>query len=162
MRPVLVLGIGNTLLSDEGVGVRVVEALATRCLPDSVELIDGGTAGADLVDLMADRETLLVIDAVDFDAPPGSVACCSPDELLPAEGEAISLHQLGLLESLRMAEILGCAPRRTRIIAIQPAVIAPGLELSAVVAEAVPPAIAEIERELHDEKGLVPCDDSCN
>ena len=61
--PILILGIGNILLRDEGVGVRVVEALRGRALPDTVELVDGGTGGADLLEVVADRRVVIVVDA---------------------------------------------------------------------------------------------------
>ena len=70
MPPVLVLGIGNILLRDEGVGVRVIEALGSHKLPAGVERADGGTAGADLVDLLADRRKVIVVDAIEGAWPP--------------------------------------------------------------------------------------------
>ncbi len=71
--PVLVLGIGNILLRDEGVGVRVIEKLQLMDLPDGVEVVDGGTAGADLLDVIAEREKVIVIDATDVNAEPGGI-----------------------------------------------------------------------------------------
>lgn len=147
--PTLILGIGNILLRDEGVGVRVVEALADVELPEGVEVLDGGTAGADLVDAIADRERLIVIDALDADAEPGAIARLGADDLVPQEGESISLHQVGLVETLHMARQLGCAPRETIVLGIQPGEIAPGLELTPEVAAAVPRVVERILDELH-------------
>ena len=69
---ILVLGLGNILLSDEGVGVRIVETLdASHELPDAVEVLDGGTSGMDLLDMVAERDCLIVADAVNVDGPAG-------------------------------------------------------------------------------------------
>jgi hydrogenase maturation protease len=136
--PVLVLGIGNILLRDEGVGVRVVEALRDRALPEGVELLDGGTAGADLIDALADRRKVVVIDAMDLGAEPGAVARLGGDGLAPDPGAPLSLHQVGLVEALWMARQLGCAPAEVVVLGVQPADLSPGLELTEAVARAVP------------------------
>lgn len=140
-KPVLIMGIGNILLRDEGVGVRAVEAMQTLELPDDVELIDAGTGGADLVDIMAHRRKVIVVDAIEGRASPGTIFRLSGEELLPEPGAAISLHQLGLVESLFMAEQLGCAPREVVVFGVQPGQIRAGLELTPEVASALPKVI---------------------
>lgn len=148
MQPILVIGIGNILLQDEGVGVRVIEAMQEMDLPDDVELVDGGTSGADLVDMIADRGKLIVVDAIEAGAQPGTVFRLSAEDLLPQDGQAISLHQLGLVESLTMAEQLGCAPQEVAIIGVQPGKVSPGLELTAEMAGVVPKIIQTVLAEL--------------
>ena len=144
MQPTLILGIGNILLRDEGVGVRIIEAMGKLDLPEGVEILDGGTAGADLVDVIADRRKLIVVDAVAAEAAPGTVFRLRPEDLLP-QGEAlISLHQLGLVQSLAMAKQLGCQPREVVIFGVQPGEITPGLELTVRVAAAVPKVIEAV------------------
>ena len=147
MKPVLIMGIGNILLRDEGVGVRVIEAMQGMDLPDDVELVDAGTAGADLVDIVADRRKVIVVDGIQGQAEPGTVFRMRTEDLLPQEGEAISLHQLGLAESLAMARQLGCAPEDTVVFGIQPGEISPGLELTAEVARVVPKVIEAVMAE---------------
>ena len=148
VKPVLIMGIGNILLRDEGVGVRVVEAMQNLDLPDHVELVDAGTAGADLVDIMADRRKVIVVDAIESQAAPGTIFRLSGEELLPEPGASISLHQLGLVESLFMAEQLGCAPGEVVVFGIQPAEIRAGLELSPAVANAIPKVIEGVLAEI--------------
>ena len=126
---VLILGIGNLLLSDEGVGVHAVRCLSERELPPGVEVLDGGTSGADLVDHLEGRTKVVVIDAASGDGPPGTVYRCEARELIEQEG-ALSLHEFGLADSLHMAERLGCAPQRVIVLGVQPANMEPGLELS--------------------------------
>jgi hydrogenase maturation protease len=148
MAPTLILGIGNILLGDEGVGVRAVEALARRELPAGVEAVDGGTGGADLVEVIADRTRLIVIDAVAAGAEPGTVFRFTPGDLTSGTRPALSLHEFGLLETLAMAERLGCAPGEVVIFGVQPKTVAPGLELSPEVAAAVPAVIDQVLAEL--------------
>ena len=134
---VLILGIGNLLLSDEGVGVHAVRCLAGRQLPPGVAVLDGGTSGADLVDHLEGRDRVVVIDAASGDGPPGTVYRCEAQDLIE-KGRAMSLHEFGLADSLHMAEQLGCAPRRVVVLGVQPATLAPGLELSPNVAAVLP------------------------
>ncbi len=147
-RPLLVMGIGNILLRDEGVGVRVIEAMQRLDLPDNVELVDAGTAGADLVDIIAHRRKVIVIDALDAQAAPGTVYRLRSDELMPEPGAAVSLHQLGLVESLTMAEQLGCAPAEVIVFGVQPEQIRAGLELSPRVADAVSKVVDAVQVEI--------------
>lgn len=148
MRPVLILGIGNILLRDEGVGVRVVEALQQMQLADCVEVVDGGTAGADLVDVLADRDKVVVIDAIESQSPPGTVFRLRSEELMPSPGSTLSLHQLGLVESLMMAQQLGCAPRQVVVFGIQPDQVIPGLDLTPEVANAIPRVVDAVLEEI--------------
>lgn len=134
---VLILGIGNLLLSDEGVGVHAVRRLAQRELPPGVEVLDGGTSGADLVDHLDGRNKVVVIDAASGDGPPGTVYRCEARELIEQEG-SLSLHEFGLADSLHMAERLGCAPQRVIVLGVQPATMEPGLDLSPEVAAVLP------------------------
>ena len=134
---VLILGIGNLLLSDEGVGVHAVRCLSERELPPGVEVLDGGTSGADLVDHLEGRTKVVVIDAASGDGPPGTVYRCEARELIEQEG-ALSLHEFGLADSLHMAERLGCAPKRVIVLGVQPATLEPGLELSPEVSAVLP------------------------
>ena len=148
LKPVLVLGIGNILLRDEGIGVRVVEALSGVALGDEVEVLDGGTSGADLVDVLADRRRVIVIDAADIDGPPGTVARLDGDDLLARAGQAMSLHEIGLAESLLMARQLGCPPREVIVFGVRTADTGVGLELSPLMADLVPRLVQLVIREL--------------
>ncbi len=148
MQPTLIMGIGNILLRDEGLGVRVVEAMQQFDLPDGVELVDAGTAGADLVEVIADRGKVIVIDAIEAGAEPGTIVRLAAEDLMPDDGASISLHQLGLVESLRMAQQLGCAPGEVVVFGVQPGEIRAGLELSPAVAAVVPAVVEAVLAEL--------------
>ena len=146
--PILVLGIGNILLRDEGVGVRVIEQMQELRLPDDVELVDGGTAGADLLDVLAERQKVIVIDAVQAEAEPGTVLRFTADDLVRPDGVGISLHEMGLAEALTMTKQLGCAPEEVLIFGIKPKDITCGLELSAEIAPSVPEVIRLVLEEI--------------
>jgi len=149
--PTLILGVGNILLGDEGVGVRVVETLHDKDLPEGVEVLDGGTASLDLLNSLADREKVIVIDAVQGGCEPGSIYRFTPDDVETPYEHATSLHQVGLLETLAIARQLGCTPREVIILGVEPASLEYGLGLSAQVAAAVPRAIDMVLAELADE-----------
>ncbi len=137
----LILGIGNILLRDEGVGVRVIEAMSTMDTPADVDLLDGGTSGAGLIDEVADREKVIVIDAIDTDLQPGAVLRLTLDDLIQRTDSALSLHEFGVLETFQAARLLGRAPREVVIFGVQPKDVSTGLELSEEVAGAVPKVI---------------------
>lgn len=134
---VLILGIGNLLLSDEGVGVHAVRCLSLQELPPGVEILDGGTSGADLIDHLEGRAKVIVIDAASGEGPPGTIFRCEARDLIE-QNESLSLHEFGLADSLHMAEALGCAPQRVIVLGVKPATMEPGLELSPAVAAVLP------------------------
>lgn len=146
--PILVLGIGNILLRDEGIGVRVVEQLREYLLPDTIELVDGGTAGADLLDVISDRRKVIVIDAMDADVEPGSVLRLTPDDLAAGQSAAVSLHEIGLLQTFAMARHLGSAPGEVVIIGIQPKEIIASDQLSPELTACVPTIAKQVIEEL--------------
>ena len=137
-RPILILGIGNILLRDEGVGVRVIETLQQQKTPDTIDLVDGGTSGADLIDVLADRRKVIIVDAVDAGKAPGTVIRFEEDDLENIPNSALSLHELGIAETLKMTSKLNCKPKEVVFFGIQPKDISPGLELSDEMGEIVP------------------------
>lgn len=139
--PTLVLGLGNILLRDEGVGVRVVEAMEGLELPPDVELVDGGTAGLDLLEVLAHRRKVIVVDAVEGTSAPGTVLRLSPEDLVPQAAPAVSLHEMGFLETLTVARQLGIAPAEVVVLGIKPKEVSCGLDLSPEIARLVPRVI---------------------
>jgi len=146
--PVLVLGIGNILLRDEGIGVHVVEALREYLLPESIELVDGGTTGADLLDVISDRRKVVVIDAMNADLEPGSLLRLSLDDLVAGQSAAVSLHEIGLVETFTMARHLRSAPDEVVVIGVKPKEIRPSTQLSPELAAIVPVIVKQVIAEL--------------
>jgi len=146
---VLVLGLGNILLSDEGVGVRIVEALdALHELPDDVELLDGGTSGMELLDMVAERDCLIVADAVNASRPAGSVIRLEDDGIRALFETRFSPHQLGLSDLLAALRLVDKAPRRVVVIGVVPENLSLGMNLSAAAADGRDAAVAMIVDEL--------------
>ena len=128
---IAVLGIGNILLSDEGIGVRVVEAIKDRYeLPESVEIIDGGTMGLDLLPFIEGKDKVLIIDAVNIEKPPGTMVTIEGDEIPKFLSMKMSVHQIGLPDMLSAAKLMGIMPEEIYLIGIQPKNLGTGLLLS--------------------------------
>ncbi len=145
----LVLGLGNILLSDEGVGVRAVEALIEQVqLPPDVEVLDGGTSGMDLLDQIAGRAHLIVVDAVRTGRPPGSIVRLAGDEVPSFFTSKLSPHQLGLSDVLAVLRLMDAAPKRITVIGVEPVCLDLALELSPAVAARLPEVVALIQAEL--------------
>jgi hydrogenase maturation protease len=142
VKHVLILGLGNPLLGDEGIGVRVVEELRGLALPDGVDVVEGGTGGLRLISLMEGYPRVIIVDAADMGQPPGQVIRFTPVEAQFKTVESpLSLHQIGLGEVLDLAEALEMAPAELIIIGIQPGRIEEGAELSVEVEAAIPQVI---------------------
>jgi len=152
--PVLILGLGNILLRDEGVGVRVVEAMRDVALPAGVELFDGATAGLDLLDVIADRDLVIIVDAVDGPVEPGSVVRLVPEDLAPAASPGLSLHEMGVFETLAVAGQLGAAPKDVVILGVSPENVTCGLDLSPRIAGLVPRIVERVLHELEVKLGV--------
>ncbi|WP_310608567.1 HyaD/HybD family hydrogenase maturation endopeptidase [Buttiauxella brennerae] len=149
---ILVLGIGNLLLGDEAIGVRIVEALEQRyLLPPHVEVLDGGTSGMDLMDLMANRDHLIVADAVLTGDEPGSVVVLRDDEIPAMFTRKVSPHQLGLADVLMALRLTDEFPARLTLVGVVPQTLEPGIALSPVVRQAIEPALQQIMAALHTE-----------
>lgn len=148
-KKVVILGVGNLLLHDEGVGIHVIQELIARyTFGKQVQLIDGGTLGIDLLPFIQEADHLIIIDAVDAGSRPGSIFRFTPCGLAPDTLPKLSLHQASLFEVLRLAEVLGYCPE-TVVIGIQPQEIAPwGLELTPVVQQKIPEIIKLVLDEL--------------
>ncbi len=143
---IAVVGVGNLLLKDEGVGIHVVHALQELSLPDGVVVIDGGTF-PDVLDYLEPADKLVIIDAAEAGGTPGAVYRFRPDDITLETGEAISLHELGLVSSLKIMNLLGKTPPEVIIIGIQPKEIAWGMELSPELKEKVPEIVRVVLKE---------------
>lgn len=135
---ILVLGVGNILLGDEGAGVRTVELLQDRYrFSSDVEFIDGGTAGLELLGFLDDKKHLIIIDAIIGEEPPGTVQKLILDDPPAFFQNRISPHQLGLSEMLSCAAMTDSLPDHISLYGIIPESLETGLLLSTTVAAAV-------------------------
>jgi len=146
MDKILIVGIGNILCRDEGVGVHVIQEMEDMELPGHIELLDIGTSSPDLSSHLEGVSKIIVIDALKSGGPPGTIYRCTPKDLLANEEEPISLREIGLMETLDMARKMGREIDAV-IIGVEPKVLDWGVELSAEVKKQVPAIIEAVFKE---------------
>ncbi|MFQ5862798.1 MAG: HyaD/HybD family hydrogenase maturation endopeptidase [Candidatus Brocadiales bacterium] len=131
-KKVLILGVGNILLRDEGVGVRVVEKIKNEHpLPDNVEVVDGGTLGLRLIPYLEGREAIFIVDAIDRGGKPGELFRIEANDIDDIyNARKLSAHQIGLREVLALSRLQNFLPKRVCLFGIQPQTVGIGLELS--------------------------------
>jgi hydrogenase maturation protease len=145
---IVILGIGNLLLSDEGVGVHVANELMKVTLPPNVSVVEGGTDGFRLLNVITEADRLIVIDAVKGDAAPGSIYRFDVDDVRCCpSGFKTSVHQVGILEVIDLSSLIGKTPHTT-VIGIEPKTLEMSMELSPEVREKIPRIIELVLDEL--------------
>lgn len=145
----LVLGLGNILLHDEGIGVRVIERLRTRyTFPDNVIVLDGGTLGLDLLAYIEETSHIVIVDAVNAGKEPGTLVRLVNDEIPAFLGPKVSPHQVGLQDLLALARLRGHFPEEVILWGVQTAHLEPGLDLSPKVAAQIEPLCLRVIEEL--------------
>ena len=138
-KEITILGIGNTILSDEGFGVKVVEYLKKNYdFPENVALIDGGTLGVELQHFIIGTKKLLIIDSIDGGAPAGKIFHLRGDEILKHFTQKISAHEIGIQDILTMLEITGKKIPVVELIGAQPYSLDAGTELTEPMKKLVP------------------------
>jgi len=149
MAEILILGLGNVLQSDDGIGVRVVKRMQERYwFSDNVRILDGGTRGMALAPSLKGVARLLVVDAVESDREPGVLTRCVGEEVLGFLAHKVLPHQDGLTDLLRAARLLGVFPEEVVLLGVEPAVLDTGMELSPSVAVRVDELVGMVLREL--------------
>jgi hydrogenase maturation protease len=151
----VVIGLGNPLMGDDGLGLVALERIrAEYALPAEVELVDGGTWGMNLLPVIEDAARVILIDAIDVAAAPGTPLRLERERLPRYLATKISPHQVDLRDVLALAELRGTLPADTVAVGLQPARIALGNELSEVVLCCVDELVLLVVRELA-ERGHV-------
>lgn len=131
---IAVLGIGNILMEDEGAGVHVVNRLGKDFeFSPSIQLIDGGTTGSDLLPYLEDNDRVIIVDAVNFEEEPGFIGSIENDDILTRLTTKMSLHHLGITDVLSSLKLLGTGPNEIFMVGIQPASMNISLEMSDTV-----------------------------
>jgi len=152
---ILVIGIGNVLLRDDGVGVRVVDALGRLAerdpglLPPGTRLLDGGTLGLGLLAHFEGARAVLIVDAVDRGQAPGTVSVLRGAAVAEAGSRTGGMNPGGLAGLLATASLLGVLPAAVTVLGIEVAEIGVGLALSREIDAVLPAALDAARRELH-------------
>jgi len=146
---ILVIGLGNVVLSDDGVGVHAVRRLRERTPPaGGVTLVEGGTAGLLLLPHLADAERAILIDAIDTGAPAGTLVRLEGQDWPTAFATRVTVHDVGLRDLLGAAQLTGALPQQLVLHGVQPASTSIGVELSAPVAGALEQLISAVQADL--------------
>ena len=152
---IVVLGMGNLLLKDEGIGVHVAQRLMERELPPDVEVMDGGTAGFALLDEIKYRKMVIVIDAVMAGEPPATIYRFGTEDIEVKPKTVISLHEVDFANILSFSDMLGERPEDVTVVGIEPKSLEAGLELSPEIEQKIPKIIELVMDEIEKEKGRV-------
>jgi hydrogenase maturation protease len=159
-----VVGVGNVLMADDGIGVQAIWALDRQSLPDGIELVDGGTTFPTLAGQLVGFQKLIIVDAVHGGAPPGTIFKFRLEDILDNEGRnkapprsfgQLSLHEVGVIEALVLERLASNAsPSRAEtawrsviFVGIEPAVVEPSMELSPILRQRLPALVQTILKE---------------
>lgn len=145
---IVVIGVGNLLQKDEGIGIHTVKALQEMQLPDNVTIIDGGTS-PDILACTRTGDKLIIVDAARAGGRPGDIYRFQPDNLVAESGEMLSVHELGVPQNLRLMSLSGNEPSEVVIIGIEPKEIDWGTELSPELEMKIPEIVSVVLREIN-------------
>lgn len=154
----VIIGVGNYLQADEGVGIHAINALSKEKLDARVKLVDGGTAGIDLLFWLEDAGFAIIIDCIDAKAVPGTIFRLTDEEMIFSlkedyKGKGFSLHDTDLKDVLLTAKLLNMLPP-TIIFGIQPRKITVSQHLSVSVKKALPKLIQVVKKEISLKLGM--------
>ena len=158
LKPTIVIGLGNPIMADEGIGVVLVEELgklaAAGKLPsDTVEYLDGGCGGMYLLHSIAERQKVILIDCCLMGTKPGSIKRFTPDDVNSVKQMAhLSLHEVDILKVIELAKPIGQCPDDIVIFGIEPVKIQPQMHLNDAITAKIPDYLAAIEKEILSTK----------
>jgi hydrogenase maturation protease len=148
MAELLVFGLGNLLLGDDGLGPAVVNELVRRFVaPEGVALVDGGTLGLSLLGELSEARAAILVDAVSAPVAPGTLVRLDGDDVAPAVAERLSPHQVGVADLLGAARLLGREPPRLVLLGAVPQSIELGVGCSPPVEAAIGPLVDRVAAE---------------
>jgi hydrogenase maturation protease len=145
----LVLGVGNLLLSDDGVGIHTIQRLQEIAqLPEEVQVLDGGTSGLDLLYHLEGVSRLIIVDAVETGGPAGTLTRLVGDQVPSYISLKMSPHEIGIPDMLMAAKLRDLYPEKVVVLGVQPATMEVGIELSPTIAAVVDILVENILAEL--------------
>ncbi|MCK4863694.1 MAG: HyaD/HybD family hydrogenase maturation endopeptidase [Dehalococcoidales bacterium] len=144
---IVVIGVGNLLLKDEGIGIHAVQALQEHELPADVKLVDGGTS-PDLIAYTRAGDKLIIVDAAKAGGEPGTIYRFKPQDLAEERASLASAHEMGVVENLKLMSLAGNEPAEIVIIGIEPGEIEFGTELSPELQQKLPEIVKVVLKEM--------------
>ena len=147
MKDTIIIGIGNILLQDDGVGIRVIEQLENEILPSTIELVDGGTSTLDTLGFFLDYKKVIIVDCLKAGLEPGTIYKIRPEDIKDYKKENLSIHDVQILEVVKMANMMDKYPE-VIIFGIEPEKISLNLEMTEIMISKIPEIICIIKKEL--------------
>ncbi|MBU3159721.1 hydrogenase maturation protease [Clostridium frigoris] len=147
MKDAVIIGIGNILLQDDGVGVHVIEQLEKENLPSTIELVDGGTSTLDTLGFFLDFKKVIVVDCLRAGLKAGTIYKIKPDDIKNYKKENLSIHDVQILDVVKMANMMNRYPDVV-IFGIEPEKIDVGLEMTEIMVSKISEIIGNIKKEL--------------
>jgi hydrogenase maturation protease len=146
------MGVGNLLLSDEGIGVHVAQRMMEMTLPPHVHVVEGGTDGFGLINVIMEADRLILVDAVRGGGKPGSVYRFDIEDC-PANADIFktSVHQISILEVIHLSGLIGSTPKTT-IIGVEPKSLEMGMDLSPEIEAKIPKVIKLVLEEIEKNR----------
>lgn len=146
---VAVIGVGNILLQDEGVGIHIVNALIKDYRFDPpIEIVDGGTTGMDLIPYFEENDKIIIVDAVNFDKEPGFIGSIENEDILTVLTTKLTMHHLGLTDVLSTMKVHDIKPEQMFLLGIQPDSLELDMELTDVIANRIPRMMEVLQQKL--------------
>lgn len=147
MKEIAIIGIGNILLKDDGVGVHTIKQLENEDFPSTIELVDGGTSTLDMLSYFLDFKKIIVVDCLRAEYEPGTIYKIKPEDISSFKKESLSIHDVQILDVVKMANMLGKHPSVT-IFGIEPKEINFDTEMTDCMKMKIPEVIKLIKKEL--------------
>jgi hydrogenase maturation protease len=149
-KPILVLGVGNLVLKDEGVGVHVVQRLQEMDdMPPNVDVVDGGTMGLDLLDDIEGRKKVVIVDTVRGGGSPGTLYRMTVDDIEDMPKSRVSLHDIDMTDVFKLADLFKIEKPEIVIIGVEPKDMeSASMELSPEIEAQIPKVIEMVKREV--------------
>ncbi|AGK96653.1 MAG: HyaD/HybD family hydrogenase maturation endopeptidase [Clostridium sp.] len=147
MKDTVILGIGNILLKDDGVGVYTIRELENEKLPSTIELVDGGTSTLDTLSYFLDYKKVIIVDCLKAGYEPGTIYKINPEDIKSYKSENLSIHDVQILDVVKIANMLGKFPKVT-IFGIEPEKICLDTEMTETMKNKIPEVIKLLKMEL--------------
>ena len=143
---IVILGIGNVLQRDDGIGIKILKFLESQYLfPENIELVDGGTTGAGLDRSIVNKDWIIILDALDVKGDPGEVRVLSGEQFINRPGVTkMSPHQVGFLDLIQLMKLEGTSPGKLDLIGIIPEDTSHGVNITEKVDSAVGTAVEKL------------------
>ena len=147
IKDTVIIGIGNILLQDDGVGVHVIKQLKSEKSLSTIKLVDGGTSTLDMLGYFLDYKKVIVVDCLSAGLKPGTIYKIKPEDIKSYKKENLSIHDVQILDVVEMANMMGKYPEVV-IFGIEPEKIAVDLEMTRTMISKIPEIVCNIKKEL--------------